>query len=142
MLEFGNMWQIYIIQLSILATPKPNYYPIPYPKTTPLGASHSKSFEFLLVLLNQCGGTNFKALTIFHSPKIGHFSFVKLHYFMSCCRSFYQVSVGTSWAGSTICEALGYLGSEAPSPAAKPPPPIEINFSVLVSVFLIVANFL
>ena len=29
------------------------------------------------------------------------------------------------WAGSTICEALGYLGSEAPSPAAKPPPLLE-----------------
>ena len=30
---------------------------------------------------------------------------------------------GIGWAGSTICEALGYLGSEAPSPWAKPTPP-------------------
>ena len=40
-----------------------------------LGASHSKSFEFLLVPLTQCGGTNFKALTIFLFPKIGHLPF-------------------------------------------------------------------
>ena len=35
-----------------------------------LGASHSKSLEFLLVLLTQDGGTNFKALTVFLFPKI------------------------------------------------------------------------
>ena len=40
-----------------------------------LGASHSKSFEFLLVPLTQCKGTNFKALTIFHFPKIGRLIF-------------------------------------------------------------------
>ena len=32
-----------------------------------LGASHSKSFEFLLVPLTQCGGTNLKAITTFFS---------------------------------------------------------------------------
>ena len=37
--------------------------------------SHSKSFEFLIVLLTQCGGTNFKALTIFPFPQIGHLPF-------------------------------------------------------------------
>ena len=31
------------------------------------------------------------------------------------------------WAGSTICEALGYLGSEAPSPGAKPTPPPSLK---------------
>ena len=40
-----------------------------------LGASHTKNFEFLLVPLTQCGGTNFKALTIFLFPKIGHLPF-------------------------------------------------------------------
>ena len=40
-----------------------------------LGASHNKSLEFLLVPLTQCGGTNFKALTIFPFPQIGHLPF-------------------------------------------------------------------
>ena len=37
----------------------------------------------------------------------------------------YKLHIGrpVTWAGSTICEALGYLGSEAPSPWAIRPPP-------------------
>ena len=35
-----------------------------------LGASHSKSLEFLLVPLTKDGGTYFKALTVFLFPKI------------------------------------------------------------------------
>ena len=42
---------------------------------TCLGASHSKSLEFHLVPLTQCGGTNFKALTVFLFPKIVHLPF-------------------------------------------------------------------
>ena len=63
-----------------------------------LGASHSKSFEFILVPLIQCGGTNFKAFTVFLFPKIGHlpFLFTALFYGLICI-SLSEFRSGFSW---------------------------------------------
>ena len=40
-----------------------------------LGASDSKSFEFLLVPLSQCKGTNFKAIFVLFFLRIGYLPF-------------------------------------------------------------------
>ena len=61
-----------------------------------LGASHSKSLEFLLVPLTQNGGTNFKVLTVFLFQKIIYLLFLAAFFYVLICIMLWEILSGFS----------------------------------------------